>query len=232
MKKALFSLSCILGLSTNIVYADQQYSDEQLTKIVQEDFKQLQQTATSKKIVGEQIDIQLPKHMQLAFMVGNGKDRFMAEYVSKKENVEQWKTDFIGQQRSKIPLNILAYLSIEGITQACPSPYLTSMTQTLKNDPSRIVFSYFCKLPQATAPFGEGGVMTFLKGQEYIFKFWKAWRPQSEKDFVEFTNIQADTGKSQKLNIGLSPEKYMNFVSDAFSVRLCNPQAKKPCDKK
>lgn len=233
MKKSHILLSGVLGLSATTAIANQQYTQEQLTRIVQEDAKQLQQYPKSKNISGERVDFALPAHMHLAYMIGSEKDRFLAEYISKKENIEHWKSDFIAQQRSKIPFETLIALSIEGVKQACSSPNLYSNIQQLQKDPSRIVFTYFCKLPQGNlAPFGEGGVMTFLKGKEYNFKFWQSWRPQSKKDFVAFNTIQVDAGTSQEINIGLSPQKYLKFMHQAFSATLCNPQAKKPCKAK
>lgn len=229
MRKLLFSLSCTVGLLCNSVQANPEYSQEQLQQILQEELTQLQQTSKSKKIVGERVDFKLPKHMQLAFMAGNPKDRFMAEYISKKEKVESWKSDFIAQQRSKLPLQVLALLSIQGIQNACPAPNLYSSISRLTQEPSRIIFTYFCKVPQTQAPFGEGGVMTFLQGSDYVFKFWSSWRPQSESDFQEFAALNADTGQERKMNLGIDPVKYAELFHLATSLEVCNPQAKVRC---
>lgn len=229
MKKSHLFFVCLVGLLAKVAYANQPYSEAQLINLIQEDAKQLQLTPKSKKIVGERVDFSLPKSMHLAYLAGNEKSQFLAEYIHKKENINHWKSEFIAQQRSKVPLDILTALTIAELEQACPSPYLYTDVQQLKNDPSRIVLSYFCKLSQNNAPLGEGAVMTLLQGNDYTFKFWHSWRPQSEQDFVEFTNVKAETGSTEKINLGIKPEKYLELVNQGFSVSLCNPQAKKPC---
>lgn len=185
---------------------------EALHKQLQSEFQALNRTITPTKIIGEQLDFQLPKKMTLAYMTGDPNNYFMAEYIQQGDNLNKWSKYYFAQQRSSLPLEILMELSVRGVKQACPTlrDSITAEVPSKKGEPRRIDWLYFCPEKNAQAPFGEGGRMLFIQGQAFSFKFWQSWRPQTQKQAA--------------LRLGA----YAKNIQDV-NPTICNPQNKQPC---
>lgn len=94
----------------------------------------------------------------------------------------------MSQLRSVVPMPFLAQFTLSSVLKICPS--LQYQVIEPVSDKNRFILQYFCPEALPNAPYGEGNAMVFLTGSSLVdpkyklthsYKFWYAWRPQSEK---------------------------------------------------
>ncbi|TDQ59835.1 hypothetical protein EDC45_0497 [Mesocricetibacter intestinalis] len=171
------------------------------------------------KVVGEQIDFAVPSYAKLAFMQGTPAGEYQAEYVDKSESVESWKKFFIGYKRiNQGDFKQLVAANVKALPQLCSN--LTFSKFYRHKDPfykagDIISWVFFCADKMPNAPYGEGTVMTFLQGEDFLFQHWSAWRPTS-----------ADLGAN---NLGIDKQRLAQLIRLGGTVNLCNKEAGKKC---
>ena len=213
MKKIL--VACLGAILSSQTSAFTQEELAQLQEIEQVERQVLSVVNKPQKLIGEQVDFNLPKNAKLSYLYGDPKTVFLAEYIEDGDNIEQWKGYFAAQHKSFFPASLLAHLTITAVKQKCQNLKESALIEHFNKDMQQnqqqpYTWSYFCADKTPQAPYGEGGIMYFIQGKENGFKFWQSWRPQSEQE-------------AQKL----FGSDFKNLASS--DIGLCNPQMGKKC---
>lgn len=170
-------------------------------------------------VVGERVDAPLPEGAKLAYMAGNPKGEFIAEFASPQEDITRWKTLFIAQQRVNDTLPNTFRRTLQGIQSACGKgklapPQIFAPRKDIKPlfEGKILALALHCRQAMPNAPFGELTAMLFFQGQKHNFKYWRSWRPQNQQQLT--TSLQ---------------ESQSFFADGLKSVDLCQPQAGRAC---
>ena len=149
------------------------------------------------RVTGEQIEHPVPTGWKLAWMEGNPDSSYYAEYLPEGESIEHWRTGYLLLSRVPLPsAEVLA--KVEGgknkladgsvidffqkASKACAGTNeLMSQRTNVFNGIYMAVGGGFCDRYGATAPFGEGALVAFAVGKDYLFKMQYGWRPANEQ---------------------------------------------------
>ncbi len=167
-------------------------------------------------VVGERVDAPLPAGAKLAYMAGDARGEFIAEFANPKESITSWKSLFVAQQRVNDTLPNTVKRTLAGMRSACsmldkPGVFAPQKeAAAFKGDMLAVLL--YCRQPMPNAPQGELTAMLFMRGQQHTFKYWRSWRPQTQQQ------VQAARKESMAF--------FSNSLKDAA---LCNPQAGQAC---
>lgn len=172
-------------------------------------------------IQGEQLDIPIPQEAKLAFTLGDPNGIYLVEYTNKNDNVEQWKSYLITDER--YPKNMGSYadfflFKLNALRRDCPSIRFSVLEEFINPNftGQSVALAYFCaeNLPQAEN--GEGALLILLEGEDYYFSLQKSWRPQ-------FPVKSEDKFGIASLNI------LMDFAFFQQHLGVCNPALMQNC---
>ena len=148
-------------------------------------------------VIGEQIEHPVPAGWKLAWMEGSPNGANYAEYIPEGEDIEHWRSGYLLLRRVPLPSeevlakieggkNKLADGSLIGFFQkankACAGTNeLMSQRTNVFNGLYMAVGGGFCDRYGTSAPFGEGALVAFAVGKDYLFQMQYGWRPANEQ---------------------------------------------------
>ena len=167
-------------------------------------------------VAGERVDAPLPAGAKLAYMAGDARGEFIAEFASPKEDIAHWESLFVAQQRIHGSLADAVKRTLAGVRNAChmlEQPRVFAPQKgAAKFKGDMLAVTLYCRQAMPHAPHGELMAMLFMQGQQHTFKYWRSWRPQTQQQ------VQA------------AQQNSMRFLSESLKdAGLCNPQAGRDC---
>ncbi len=164
------------------------------------------------QVQGEQLVHAPPSGWKLAWMSGEPGGSYTVEYISGTEDIQAWREGYLQIARNPYPaeellkelarrktsISALAiYQDADQAKKRCAGAYTPmSMATNVSNGVTYSVGGGFCDKYGPAAPFGEGALVGFFEGKDYLFKVQYGWRPKSPGDKKESPwRIYPDTSK-------------------------------------
>ena len=167
-------------------------------------------------VAGERVDAPLLAGTKLAYMAGDGKGEFIAEFADPKEDIALWQKRFVAQQRVNDTLPNTVKRTLHSVRSACSAlgkpEVFAPQKEMAKFKGDMLALRFHCQQAMPNAPLGELTAMLFLQGQQHTFKYWRSWRPQNQQQLQEALK-----------------ESNRFFSSSLKDADLCNPQASRAC---
>jgi hypothetical protein len=149
-------------------------------------------------VSGERIDIQAPAGWKLAWMDGTPNGSYLQEFIPENEDINTWRKGYLSIRRIAYPpaatveeikranshVADAALASFMKATAANCSEKHTAMSQRA-NDFNGVHFAVgggFCDRHGPAMPFGEGAIIAFVEGRDFLFFMQYGWRPADERE--------------------------------------------------
>lgn len=153
------------------------------------------------RVSGEQLDFRVPDGWKLAWMSGKGDDQYLAEYLPVNENIDAWRGEYFSINRFRYPSQkirdkiaalhssvaaVALYQFIRKADATCGGIHV-DMSQRIAmfNGVRFAVGGGYCSRYGSAAPFGEGSIVAFAEGEQYVFRVKYDWRPSSSDEQKE-----------------------------------------------
>ncbi|WNH53475.1 hypothetical protein [Stenotrophomonas oahuensis] len=147
---------------------------------------------------GEQLQVAVPSGWKLAWMAGDrsGNGDVMQEYIPADQNIKNWRGQYLLVGRVPLPP---AEVSKEVAAMGKTLPQMVSMVSQQEARKAcggtfteiepwsgaaaageSTISGGFCDRFGPAAPFGEGALIGYLQGKQYVHRIEYHWRPASE----------------------------------------------------
>lgn len=150
------------------------------------------------RVVGEQIEYAVPAGWKLAWMEGKPDGSFFVEFIPKDETIEKWRGGYLLVQRLPYPnpdvlekiksikskiADVALFQFFEKANKACVGKnQLMSQRTNVFNSIYMAIGGGFCDRYAGAAPFGEGTVIAFAEGEDFLFQMQYGWRPANMQE--------------------------------------------------
>lgn len=148
-------------------------------------------------VSGEQLQHPIPKGWKLAWMEGTPDGGYLAEYIPQADDINNWREGYLSIQRAAYP----GAAVVEQIAKANAKVSDVALVQFMKmaadncgghhqamskgtntfNGVHFAVSGGYCDKYGPAAPFGEGSVIAYVDGRDYLFRIQYSWRPKDEQ---------------------------------------------------
>ena len=184
-------------------------------------------------VSGERLEPRIPAGWKLAWMEGGAHGGFIVEYIPQAEDIQNWREGYLVVQRMPYPsasamaelknanakiADVALYQLMKKVEQTCGGRH-QAMTQAT-NDYGGAHFAVsggYCDQYGIAAPFGEGSVVAFVEGKEYLFRIQFGWRPKSESE------------RQANLPWRVSPQIVKAYVETIKTASLCGGSGQAAC---
>jgi hypothetical protein len=149
-------------------------------------------------VTGERMDIQVPAGWKLAWMDKMPDNGYLQEFIPKSEDINAWRKGYLSIQRIAYPpaavleeikrtnrhladVALASYMETADVN--CEGKN-TEMSQRANefNGVHFAVSGGFCDRFGTAAPFGEGAIIAFAEGRNFLFRIQYGWRPANEQE--------------------------------------------------
>ncbi|MYN15955.1 hypothetical protein GTP81_04250 [Rugamonas sp. FT107W] len=184
-------------------------------------------------VVGEQLQHKIPKGWKLAWMEGQPDGEYFVEYLPEAEDINNWREGYLSIRRLPYPnatamaqiekagakvADVALFQFIKGAVQSCGGRHQAMSQRTdTSNGVYLAVSGGYCDKYGSAAPFGEGSLIAYAQGKDYVFQIQYGWRPKSETD--------------QKTNLPwhIAPETARQYMEAIKASSLCGGGGQAAC---
>lgn len=146
-------------------------------------------------VTGEQVVHRPPAGWKLAWMSGKSDGNYFSEYIPDEEDINSWRKGYLLIQRIGFPPNeivkaleknririgdALLYSFMQEVRKTCGGRQ--ESMEFKGNNFNGLYFAMgggFCDRYGPAAPFGEGQIVGFVEGKNFMFRIQYSWRPRS-----------------------------------------------------
>nr|WP_315201381.1 hypothetical protein [uncultured Albidiferax sp.] len=184
-------------------------------------------------VVGEQLAHPPPEGWKRAWTGGQADGSYIVEFIPATENIDAWRQGYLAIERLEYPgkdvlqrlaernmkvSDLALYQLTSKAKETCPGQH--TAIEHKRYQSSGVSFAVgggFCDLYGPAAPYGEGSVVAFAEGKNYLFRIQYGWRPQS---------IQA---REDNLPLRIPPKKLQEYLDAIRMSSLCGGPEQPVC---